>query len=615
MTYRSVSGKGKSIFWIVIAAFAVMLVAGSVSAQLTEKDIEALREQGIREGWTFEVGLSEVNSKYPLERVCGFKEPENWAENRPIVRFESTLADPPPPYWNWAEMGGVTPVKNQEDCGSCWAFATVAMFESAIKIRYDTVVDLSEQWLVSCNRDGWDCVSGGWWAHDYHEWKTDRCDGTGAVPESAFPYTATDEQCRCPYPHDWWLEGWGHIGEPYTIASVEELKEAVMIHGPVGVAVFVSNAWYGYDGGIYNYCPDDQTNHTVLLVGWDDDYEGQGVWIIKNSWGTDWGEDGYMYITYGCSRIGYNSTYILYDLPGVYINADTTYGYVPLDVNFSGFSALDVTSWDWEYGDGGVGSGQYPATYTYNDRGTYDVTLEAVVGAETRTTTRRNCIVAIGDTLQAPDLVMPPEASVVVTISSYNSAPLRHIEIPVEFPNDWFLDYDSFSTAGCRTDYFATKTYAHWDANNNKRFTIRLKTNLAQDDLAVGEGPLAKLFFNIPASAEIGFTAPIIMDGYVATAEYLPFFAGDVATYQVESLPGSITVGASCCLIRGDVNHNGEFNSADLIYFVDYLWKGGAAPPCMDEADVNNTDEVNSADVIYLVDYFWKGGPPPVPCD
>lgn len=611
MLYLSVSGKSKPIFWIVVAAFAVILVAGSASAQLTEKDIEALREQGKREGWTFEVGLCEANTKYSLEQLLGYKEPDNWADRGPVPRFVSSLADPPPAYWNWAEMGGVTPVKNQEDCGSCWAFASVAMFESAIKIRYDTVVDLSEQWLVSCNRDGWSC-DGGWWAHDYHVDKTDRCGGTGGVPESAFPYTATDAACRCPYPHDWWLEGWGHIGEPYTIASVEELKQAVMIHGPVGVAVYVSNGWYGYAGGIYNYCPDDVTNHTVLLVGWNDDMDGQGVWIIKNSWGDDWGDDGYMYITYGCSRIGYNSTYVLYDLPGVYISADTTYGYVPLDVNFSGFSALDVTSWDWQFGDGGVGSGQYPTTYTYTDRGTFDVTLQAVVEGETRTSIRRNFIIAIGDTLRAPDLTWPADAIVELAITSHNSAPIRYMKIPVEFPNDWGLTYDSFSTAGCRTDYFAIKTYDHWDAINNKRFTLRFQAGVIQDDLPIGEGALVKLYFTTPASAQPDDTAPIILDGYV---DRLPIFAGDYAAWEVASLPGSITIGTSCCLVRGDINHSGASSSADVIYFVDWLWKGGAPPPCLEEADVNGNGEVSSADLMALVDWIWKSGTAPVPCN
>lgn len=78
---------------------------------------------------------------------------------------------------------------------------------------------------------------------------------------------------------------------------------------------------------------------------------------------------------------------------------------------------------------------------------------------------------------------------------------------------------------------------------------------------------------------------------------------------------GQIDVCESCCVIRGDANHNAVFNSADVIFIVDFLWKFGPTPVCMDEVDVNCNCVVNSADLLYMVDYFWKGGPPPCPCE
>ena len=91
-----------------------------------------------------------------------------------------------PTAFNWCDQNGCTPVKNQGNCGSCWAFATVAPLESLIKINDGVTVDLSEQYLVSCNSDGWGC-DGGFWAHDYHQWKM--VDGeyeAGAVLEGDF---------------------------------------------------------------------------------------------------------------------------------------------------------------------------------------------------------------------------------------------------------------------------------------------------------------------------------------------------------------------------------------------------------------------------------------------
>ena len=87
-------------------------------------------------------------------------------------------------------ISGFPVVKDQANCGSCWAFATVGVLECNIKLQDDITVDLSEQYLISCNTNGWGC-SGGWWAHDYHQWKEGSLqDGVGAVMEEDFPYVS-----------------------------------------------------------------------------------------------------------------------------------------------------------------------------------------------------------------------------------------------------------------------------------------------------------------------------------------------------------------------------------------------------------------------------------------
>ncbi|UCD63810.1 MAG: hypothetical protein JSW34_13905, partial [Candidatus Zixiibacteriota bacterium] len=69
-----------------------------------------------------------------------------------------------------------------------------------------------------------------------------------------------------------------------------------------------------------------------------------------------------------------------------------------------------------------------------------------------------------------------------------------------------------------------------------------------------------------------------------------------------------------CCVLKGDINSNGQVSSADIMYFVDYLWKGGPPPPCHQHGDVNDNGVVSSGDLMYLVDFLWKGGPAPVCC-
>ena len=90
------------------------------------------------------------------------------------------------------------------------------------------------------------------------------------------------------------------------------MKQAMYEHGPLSVCVSVDSSFQAYNGGIFNNCGSTSINHAVVLVGWDDSLGSNGVWIMRNSWGTNWGEDGYMYIEYGCARIGYAAIYTRY---------------------------------------------------------------------------------------------------------------------------------------------------------------------------------------------------------------------------------------------------------------------------------------------------------------
>jgi len=296
-------------FALLVTLAAVLVTTIPVYGQLTSEDIVALQEQGRQEGWTFTVGENPA-TKYSLEELCGLKEPANWQATAPFD--PCTPKGDLPVTFDWRDSAGCTPVKDQDGCGSCWAFGTVGPLECNIKIKDGETVDLSEQWLVSCNRDGWDC-GGGWFAHNYHQWKTDDCDSTGAVLEADFPYVAWDAPCNCPYPHPYRIESWAYIGDEYSIPSVASMKQAILDYGPISVAVYANTAMQVYTGGIFNGCGSGTINHAVVLVGWDDNQGTNGVWIMRNSWGQGWGEDGgYMRIPYGCSSIGYAACYINY---------------------------------------------------------------------------------------------------------------------------------------------------------------------------------------------------------------------------------------------------------------------------------------------------------------
>ncbi len=295
---------------ISIILTAICLSATAAFAQLTDEDIVALREKGKQEGWTFTVGENPA-TKYSLEILCGAVLPPDWRDG---ARFDPcTPTKDLPDRFDWRDYDACTPVKSQGGCGSCWAFGTVGTVESYIKMVDGLTIDLSEQWLVSCNSRGWDCEYGGWFAYDYFEWDTDPCDSTGPVVEADFPYMASDVPCGCPYPHRFHIESWSYIGSGSPFPPVEVLKQAIMDYGPIAVTVYANSAMQGYNGGIFNGCVDEELNHLVDLVGWDDNQGTEGVWFMRNSWGKSWGEDGgYMRIPYGCSRIGEYAAYAVY---------------------------------------------------------------------------------------------------------------------------------------------------------------------------------------------------------------------------------------------------------------------------------------------------------------
>ena len=297
--------------YLFLLSILILLSVGSAvkagEARTPYVDIDELRRTAEIENWTFEVGDNPAIYR-SMDELCGFIVPDDWREMAGVKPMVDKL-DLPSSY-DWRSVG-MPPVRDQGSCGSCWAFSTVGALECNIKISDDVVVDLSEQWLVSCNMDGWSCY-GGYFAHDYHMWKADACGDSGAVMEYEFPYAAANVSCDCPYDHLYFIKDWWYVN-PYTsIPLPSEIKQAIMMFGPISVAVTADANMFAYSGGVFNKSNSSSPNHAVVLVGWDDSMGESGAWIMRNSWGPDWGEGGYMYIEYGCSNIGYNACYIEY---------------------------------------------------------------------------------------------------------------------------------------------------------------------------------------------------------------------------------------------------------------------------------------------------------------
>ena len=379
-------GKIYSVMIILILIFASFIAVGqdiskmqSSKKNVIDSQIEKLKQRAEIEGWTFTVGENSATN-YSIDELCGLVEPPNWKDS---VDFDPlyNLTFSVPEQWDWRDEGGCTPIKNQGQCGSCWAFATVAPLESAIKIRTGENVDLSEQWLVSCNKAGWGC-NGGWWAHGYHAGLTGKCGGTGAVLERDFPYTAYDEFCNGPYPHAYLLvdsdgdgDSWNYIGSEHGIPSVDQIKQAIYESGPISASVYVDSAFHAYTGGVFTNQGNGQVNHAIALVGWDDNQGDDGVWFLRNSWGTGWGENGYMRIEYGANNVGYSACFIddyeSLDPNNVEIKINLEMFRLTNDPQQGDFDPIELLPFDkpeWYYRVGLESDGDTTYQYHYNKK-------------------------------------------------------------------------------------------------------------------------------------------------------------------------------------------------------------------------------------------------------
>ena len=213
-----------------------------------------------------------------------------------------------PSAFDWRNYNGndfVTPVRNQGNCGSCWAFSTTAALESKTLITYgwsDSDLNLSEQIVVSCTdtlapsgdaRPN-NCESGG-----YASTASDFLKYTGTNLETCYTYTATDGACSSAC-SSWQsnvfkFTSWSSVVSGGT-ATASALKNAIYASGPVVAWFKVYDDFYSYHSGVYSYTSGSYLgNHFVLVVGWDD---SQSAFIVKNSWDTYWGESGYFRISY-----------------------------------------------------------------------------------------------------------------------------------------------------------------------------------------------------------------------------------------------------------------------------------------------------------------------------
>lgn len=228
-----------------------------------------------------------------------------------------------PAVFDMRTTGGITSVKNQGSCGSCWLFPSMGSVESRWKRLGLGDYDLAEDNLKHCNLYSYAPCAGGnrLMATAYFS------RGKGPVLETADPYSASSAPV-CPTG----LTPVANITEAWFLPnkSISDIKQVVYDQGAVYNTFYWNNKWYNSSTRVYCQTRDSAVtnNHAVLIVGWNDNIVtplGTGAWIIKNSWGPSWGDAGFFYISYQDKRAAQDPT--IWVGRGTYNNRQVFYGY------------------------------------------------------------------------------------------------------------------------------------------------------------------------------------------------------------------------------------------------------------------------------------------------
>ncbi|RZC38023.1 cathepsin L1 [Asbolus verrucosus] len=268
----------------------------SFRKQLFVKKLQHIEEHNekFRQGLeTYEIGVNKFTdmTTEEMKSYTGLVVPKEFPQ--PLIEITSRASlgldekVKAPNSFDWRDQGAVSQVKNQGGCGSCWAFSSTGALEAQVKIVQGKSVLASEQQLVDCVTDNYGC-GGGWMTTAFAY----IAQAGGIDSDEAYPYEAVDGSCHYrPEKSVAHVEGFAELKQ----ADEELMAEMVATKGPVSVAIDADGDFASYVSGVYYNadCDREAFNHAVLVVGYGSE-GGQDYWIVKNSWGINWGDNGYI---------------------------------------------------------------------------------------------------------------------------------------------------------------------------------------------------------------------------------------------------------------------------------------------------------------------------------
>ena len=253
---------------------------------------------------SYKMGINQFTDLTPTEFRKGYLNLDMKLVNKINYKKVSVNSkNDAPESWNWVDKGVFGPVKDQGYCGSCWAFSAMGNIEALNTMKTKEYVALSEQQLVDCDTEYDQGCNGGLMEYAF-AYLVEK----GCMTEKDYPYVGYDDTCHYDESKVFLrIDSWLML----DTQDENEIKEFLYTNGPLAIAINADPFQY-YTGGIIDEdewsCDPEGLNHGVVLVGYGNE-SGVDYWIIRNSWGDYWGEDGYVRVARGKGTCGVN-TYV-----------------------------------------------------------------------------------------------------------------------------------------------------------------------------------------------------------------------------------------------------------------------------------------------------------------
>lgn len=412
---------------IIFGTALLFITAGFVSAYQDEvfnrgsHDGELL----VSDGYTnliehqYGIDLFSIKKYRVMENPIRLRDLDEPSNNLPIDLIDT------PVEFTWTSDDGkdwTTCAKNQENCGSCWLFGSMGALESVINIREecaDLNPDLSEQYVLSCLPLAGSCNGGNVERCAYYYIMNTSDEGNyanGVITEDSFSYQSSfDYIPPCSdKPPDWedflipisdYWESWPNLDDPFL---KDTIKSLIYQKGPLMAYFWASERFIRWGTIVKDsskYYPDynedcpHYVNHAMTIVGWKDDSSitNGGYWICKNTWGPNWGYNGFFNIEYDCLNLGGFIAWVdydpdSYDWPPVANTGGFYQGITGEEIIFDSSQSVDaedtIATYEWDFGDGTNASGLV-VSHIYSVKGVYPVTLSVTdsIGQVTSQTT------------------------------------------------------------------------------------------------------------------------------------------------------------------------------------------------------------------------------------